>query len=447
MKIRQEPYDRLCDPIELMIAFDQTRATAIATIADRALIAEYEAHLEYNLRDLGARLAGRCYRPPASVRFDQRTVHDAPHSFKMRALEDLIAQQSARNALGEVFEAKFLDCGFGANSECGAGMAVSRILAYRAGGDIYAVVSGVDFGFSPLDDDLALRAIASRINDSRMTNLIGMWLDGGLLRHWQAADPGAAQSPKWMRELAPDFGDEIENELADRGDNYDRFRQAIIETARRFGRDAALVGAVSSLISMSSGRSPGEILKPKPLALAAAAVLAANLYPQAAQALRERLAAVGSGSTARSISPLAPMLVGVALHDFDLAMAGAGLRYVRHTADFAITTRNGQIARQIHAAAMRRLREMRLAPKQPPVPIKRFDQGVEFCGYRFHEHLIAATPIMTPGRTELDRAVLIEALHRSLDLLRRSAPLGARVKERVSNGVNKLGAMIGQRRR
>ncbi len=489
MNTRQQPYDRLCQPHELMIAFEQIRAT----VADQALVAEYAAHLAYNLRDLATRLAGRCYRPPAALNGGPQTV-GASHGARMRRLEDLIAQQSARNALGAVFAPEFLDCSFGYCPERDAEMAVTRVLAHRAGGDIYAVVAGVDFGFSQFDHDLTLRALAARIDDARMIDLIGAWLDGGLLRASSSSErdgtpaarqlaggiappaalaapgwpaPAALKSaiarlleaddergfdehpalPAWLPELLSGLGVEFEDGFAAQDGGDERLKLVLMETAKRFGRDAALVGTVSALISLSSGRSPRELLKPKPLALAAAAVLVANLYPRVAQSLRGQPGTSGTGVHPPPASPLAPMLTGIALHHFDLAMARAGLHYVRHYVDFAVTTHNEGLARQLHAAALRRLRELRLMPHQPPVPVKRFDQGVEFCGYRFHDHLIAAAPLAPPERTEAERAVLIEALRRSLELMKKSAPLGARVKEHVSNGVNRLGALLGQRRR
>lgn len=353
-------YHQLCDPTNLMLAWMQIRSEGGAPGADWFAIARYESNLEENLDDLATRLSAGRYFPLPAYQIGEMGLVSGGETIAERLIEDCLAQRAALNAIAPLFGAGAADRNY--NASCGEQMAVARVLHYRAGGDIFAASAEIG-GFSPVCQEKLLRLLEARINDRRLTELIRLWLGGGAL-----------SLPATTGHL---FG----------------------QTIKQFGHDAALIALGSAMGAFASGNRPRRLLTPKTLALAGATALATAAWPAAARLLREGFATAPGRAGASRIGPLAPLLSNLAFRDLDLAMANAGLHFVRYAGNFMITTHNWQTAQGAWGLAAREMRGMRLQPEPQTMLIKRFDQGVEFLGYRFHEHLIAAEPLIRYEQT------------------------------------------------
>ncbi len=489
-----QPYDQLSAPANLRIAWIRIRGDAETTFYDHSLIADYEQFLENNLYDLSARLIKGAYLPPLVSGFDRKSLDSRSQDYRIRLLEDLIVQQSARQVLEQIFEPNFLDCSFGFRPWRDTQMAVCRVLDYRQNGDSIAVLSGIHSGFGAFSHDEIIRAISRQVHDPRMINLIRMWLDAGLQQLSAEPQAEASQVAEAIRQLCQRVPEPVRgaihqllsehnlpNGIASfqnltlptevfsppgNGSYYaqwpggrnpvsevsDGQSQILKQVALQFGQDALLVVAASLLTAKSLGVPSRELLKPKQIAVAASAVLAKAVYPQVSDLLKGKFQSNGAFSPlppvspSPPVSPLASLLLNITLHEFDRAMISARLHLVRYADSFAITAHNEQRAFSAYELAERRLREMRLPLDPQTTRIKRFDQGIEFAGYKFHESKIAAEPIIN------EQTVLNGMLWHVTEMLRNTPAgvipetldLGARAKDKVTAGLRRLKSLVGK---
>jgi len=215
-------------------------------------------------------------------------------------------------------------------------------------------------------------------------------------------------------------------------------RAARKEALRRLGRDGLL-------LLLTSATRARRWLTPATLAITGAAVLATAAYPKASRYLREKLSARRSGGVgALQGSPLSSLLSNVYLHEFDRAMMKAGLHLARYADDWIICCRDEQSAHAALELAARELHRLKLQLNTEKTRITRFDQGLEFLGYRFHPHLIAASPV-----PEDERASGVDWRHSASVRLRQmpsqlrpvTASMTERAKARTQEGLTRLKAL------
>lgn len=474
MNTRQVLYEQLCDADHLLGAWLEMRAHIEQP---DAVVTEYELGLASNLRYLAMRLAEERYQPPSHQAAPLST--GAAYAFARARLEDLIVQRATRNNIEPLVEPDFLDCSFGFRPWRDAQMAVERVLAYRASGDACVVLSQVYAGRGLIDEELALRAVAARVRDVRMLNLIRRWLQNGLLHITSASPANAGPDARFGNDLqrllkeaasgplstaiaqlfdeaalrryddlpgyAPQGRRPVgDGELITADDAYGRCGQALKEAALQFGRDALLVAAASTLLSKTAGVSPRQLWQPKSVALTAAAVLANAASPPALRLLRTKLPTLGGGRAVLPTDPLAPLLLNIALHQFDQGLTGAGLHLVRYADIFLLATIDERHAEAAYHTAAERLRALRLSLHPHLTRIKRFDEGVEFIGYRFHERLLAAAPVTNEAAAWADlwRNSLGLFSNATSDLAAGANGLGARAKDRLSAGFKRIKRLI-----
>jgi hypothetical protein len=420
-------YNQLCDLTNLRLAWTQFRSEGGAPGADWLAIARYESNLEENLDDLVSRLSAGRYFPLPAYQIGGMGLVSGGEAIAERLIEDCVTQRAALNAIAPLF-------GSGAehrnyNASCGERMAVARVLHYRAGGDIFAASAEIG-GFSPVCQEKLLRLLEARINDRHLMELIRLWLGGGALSLQAAPGHPPHRVPGLIDEEA------LEEEIGD-GSRPEAIRRLFGRTIKQFGHDAALIALGSAMGAFASEDRPRRLLTPKTLALAGATALATAAWPAAARLLREGFAAPRSAGASR-IGPLAPWLSDLAFHDLDLAMTNAGSHFVRHARSFMITTRSWQTAQGALELVAREMSGMRLQPEPQTMRIKRFDQGVEFLGYRFHERLIAAEPL-----TRYEHPLPGELWSQTASGIRNgTARLAERAKERLGAGLNRAKAFI-----
>jgi hypothetical protein len=116
-------------------------------------------------------------------------------------------------------------------------------------------------------------------------------------------------------------------------------------------------------------------------------------------------------------------------------MGRAGWHLARYADDFIIATRDEQSAMAALEAAARELGKLKLRLNTAKTSVKRFDQGVEWLGYGFHPHLLAAAPAPSD-----DRASLAEWRRQAKDAVIRvaeqAAPAAAQLGESAKRRVN-----------
>lgn len=422
MNKRLSPYDQLCRLEVLLAAWKKVRACRGAAGIDQITLAEYARELMANLEALAQRLREGRYWPLPVRTVEMKKTGGGTRTLGILTIEDRIVQRATLDTLEPVFEAVFLDCSFGFRPNRSTAMAVQRVLDYRAIGDVYVVDADIRDCFGSLDHELITGLFNAYIRDKRMQGLVRLWLETGMaLPRAHASD-----SPN-LRDRVAEYvtgslngavthllsehgyggygypgaelsGTEVMDEAAAAQELH---RQARKEALLRLGRD-------SLLLALTFSSRARKLLSPGALLVTGAAALATAAYPAVSRAVKKhfgaederRRGAVQGGS-------ISPLLSNLCLHEFDKAMTQAGLHLVRYADDFVITTCDQASAQRALELADRKLAELRLRIHPDKTRITRFDEGLEFLGYRFAQFENTATPISPQDTSPVVNALLM----------------------------------------
>ena len=394
-------------------------------------------------------------------RFEMEKPNGKRRTLGIFTVEDRIVQRAALNALEPLWEPSFasLECNFGFRPNRSVELAVKRVLDYRVAGDLFVVDADIQDCFASLDHSLVMDRVSQRVRDKRMLKLVQMWLDTGQVLP-RAGSDAASNAPLFDRvtDYAMGAVDEAVSEMlyrqghagADYGaypggaDDYDLHasrdmagdpaadarRAARKELFKRLGKDAVFLG----LTFLGRKR---RLLSPAMLGAAGAAVLGAAVYPAASRAIRERLGGPSGGVGAVQGSALSPLLANIVLHEFDAVMIRAGFHLTRFADDWVVTSRDQPRAEQALETATRKLAELRLRINPDKTRIIRFEQGLEFLGYRFDQFQPTATP--APTSTQQPISVLWrEVPAAAAEARRKLAPVVARASEAARHAAGKV---------
>lgn len=425
MDKKRQYFEELCRPEFLMRAWRSVRRNQGAAGIDLVTLVEFERDLTANLEDLSARLRAASYFPMPLRRFEMEKANGKKRSLGIFTVEDRIAQRAAFDLLEPLWEPSFLDCSYGFRPARNVEMAVKQVLDYRAAGDGWVADADILDCFGALDHEVIMNAVGERVRDKRLLNLVQMWLSAGqVFGNTEAAVSGDAPLIERLGDYATGSVNEAVNYLLDErgyGSGYSTYnsyptshstnpdedemadsaaesrKAARREAYKRLGRDLALLGVTFI------GRR-GKLFSPITLALAGAAAVTAAVYPAASRFLRKQInGSSGSGITSANWgsrgavqgSALSPLLCNIVLHEFDVAMRRAGYHLVRYADDWVVTCRTEQEAQQALEFAARRLSGLRLELNPNKTRVIRFEQGLEFLGYKFDRFLLTATPAPT----------------------------------------------------
>lgn len=460
-------YDQLCEVPTLMNAYKLVRSNKGAAGIDLTTLAAFERDLMSNLDDLAARLREGRYWPMPLRRFEMQKANGKTRTLGIFTVEDRIVQRAALDLLEPLWEPSFLECSYGFRPNRNVEMAVKRVLEYRAAGDVYIVDADIADCFGALDHGVIMNLVRQRVRDKRMLSLIQMWLDAGQV--FQAAESETSASAPLAERLADyathsvgeaishlmdehsygggygaysNYPGEVGLENVPQGDPAAEMRKAARREAfKRLGRDAVLLGLTYF------GRAR-RLLSPATLAITGAAVLATAAYPAASRLIRGRWGNRSGSAGAVQGSALSPLLCNIVLHEFDVAVTKAGFRLVRYADDFVITCRDEQEARQALDFAGRKLAELRLQIHPEKTRILRFEQGLEFLGYKFDPFQMTATP--APTSTQQPIKVLLREAPAALNEWRAKATpvvaqFGKQAVKQVKTGAARVVALLKRR--
>ena len=325
-------------------------------------------------------------------------------------------------------------------------MAVQRVLDYRAAGDVYVVDADISDCFGSLDHNILLNLVSARVRDKRMLALLRMWLDSGqtLPNTNNVAQSNGTLYDRLTTYVANSVDNAVSDLLHERGmggygyntyshdDLYeqpaepvDLHQQARKEALKRLGKDAAILG-------LTYAARVRNLVSPTTLAITGAMVVASAAYPIAERAWRERFGSRRIGAVQGGA--LSPLFSNIFLHEFDVAMTKAGLHVVRFADDWVICCRDAKSAQAAHDLAAHKLAELRLQLNPHKTRIKRFDEGLEFLGYRFAQFANTAVPI-----AEKNSLPALKALETARAKV---APVAKQVTQQAKNGVTRLAALL-----
>ncbi len=399
-------YEQLCDPPFLLQAWKRVRANRGVAGVDQVSVYGYEQNLGPNIADLATRLRDGRYIPMPFVHFEMEKANGRMRTLGIATVEDRIVARALYDLLEHIWEPSFCDCSYGFRPDRNVEMAVKRVLDYRAAGDCYIVDADLADAFGSLDHELVMGLIGRRIRDKRLLGLIRLVLAG-------QGDPAEAPPEPPIFDRVADFAtgavnDAMTHMLGQGGYGYPGYatypisddpfvptsaNETVVELRKAARREALKgLGRNAFLIGLSCIGRNRRFLSPSSLALTGAAVLATAAYPKAARLIRKHWSAGANGVGAVQGSALSPLLLNIVLHELDLEMQRAGCHFVRYADDWVVTTRDEESARKALDFATRKLAGLRLCVNPEKTRIIRFEQGLEFLGYKFDPFLLTATP-------------------------------------------------------
>ena len=179
----------LIDVDFLKSAYHCTRKDAAAGV-DRVTAAEYAEHLEDNLQSLYRRYKeGRYVAPPVKrVWIEKEDGSQRP--IGIPAFEDKVLQRAIAMLLGAIYEIDFYDFSFGFREKRSAHQALKSLRegCYK---EKVSVVIDADISkfFDKMPHDRIREILWLRINDGKITRLIGKWLNAGVVEQDQIHYP------------------------------------------------------------------------------------------------------------------------------------------------------------------------------------------------------------------------------------------------------------------
>lgn len=412
MKTNQQLYDRLCDPVLLEDAWIDACDFAPAAGVPRFILIHYERFLALNLEDLAARLRDGSYSPAVTNDPENSGTPEAAQ----RQLEDLIVQQALRGLLARQFALRGCANRFSDEETEGAERAVARVLAQRAAGA--SIFIGAELACQPsaFAPELMLPLLMRRSADRRLHHLLRLLLNrernaagsfedaneprpfnspsvqtSMALSRWEAALDDSQQIAR-LRQTAAGMG---RRQGAEDEPTF-ALRPLVKAVLKQFGRDVLTTALGASTLTWTAGLRPRRLFTKKSLIATGALLLVKAAFPAVMQMFRKKPPAPAEGADDWPDQPLSLLFVNLALQEFDAAMLRAGLPLIRCGNRLALTARSGRVAHPALQYISQELRKSGLSLQPGKTFIRRFDQGVEFFGYRFHEDLIAATPQPLP---------------------------------------------------
>ena len=227
--------DKVYRDQNLFTAFRRVSANGGAAGVDHVSCERFDERLIPNLRKLSEQLRGGSYRPQAI----RRQWIPKPGSKELRPLgvptvRDRVVQTALRNVLEPIFERDFAEQSYGFRPGRGCKDALTRVDALLKHGYTHVVDADLKGYFDTIPHDKLMALIENKISDSRVLELIEMFLkqqvlDG--LSEWtpeRGSPQGAVVSPL----LSNIYLDPLDHLMADAGFEMVRYADDFVILCR-----------------------------------------------------------------------------------------------------------------------------------------------------------------------------------------------------------------------
>jgi group II intron reverse transcriptase/maturase len=174
--------DKVYKRLNLYIAFERVRLNKGAGGIDKVSLGEFERNLEFNLEEIHRLLYEDKYQPRPVRRVFIPKPNGDKRPLGIPTVRDRIVQQAILNRIGEIFEAKFLDCSYGYRPSRDALGAIRKIEQYLEQGYQWVVEADIVSFFDIVNQQKLMDLVAEEIADGRVLRLIEAFLRAGIMQ-------------------------------------------------------------------------------------------------------------------------------------------------------------------------------------------------------------------------------------------------------------------------
>ncbi len=171
----------------LRTAWERVRGNAGVAGTDGQSVTQFEAHLSRNLFRLQDDLRSGRYRPAPALRLWAGKASGGQRPLALFAVRDRVAQRAVCDVLTPFYERRFLECSYGFRAGRSVKDAVNAIAHYRGRGLRHVVDGDIAQFFERVDHEILLGLLGRDIYDTRLIQLIRMWLQARVLNEMRPA--------------------------------------------------------------------------------------------------------------------------------------------------------------------------------------------------------------------------------------------------------------------
>ena len=227
--------DKVYRERNLFAAFRKVTANAGAAGVDHISIERFDERLISNLKSLSEQLREGTYRPQAI----RRQYIPKPGSKELRPLgiptvRDRVVQTALRNVLDPIFERDFAEQNYGFRPGRGCKDALARVDALLKNGYKHVVDADLQGYFDTIPHDRLMALIENKISDSRVLELIRMFLKQQVLDDLSAWTPekGSPQGAVISPLLSNIYLDPLDHLMAEQGFEMIRYADDFVILCR-----------------------------------------------------------------------------------------------------------------------------------------------------------------------------------------------------------------------
>jgi len=176
-------YDEISSETNLWSAWQTVRRKNARGGIDGVAPEDMDAHIRTAIHDLSGKLKAGAYTPTPLQRINVPKFNEANEwrSLSLPVVTDKVVQQAVVNLLTPVFEKEFLDCSYAYRPRKGPVRAIKCVEHILNKKLRWAVCCDIDNCFDSFNHEKLLKAVAEKIPDDRMIQLIGQWLQVGCI--------------------------------------------------------------------------------------------------------------------------------------------------------------------------------------------------------------------------------------------------------------------------
>ncbi len=192
-------FNQVCNPDNLLMAWQQVRKKGSAGGIDGQDIAEIDQSSSKYIKDLSIELAYGQYNPEPYYKIEvpKRIGSPEKRTLGLPTIKDKIAQQSVRNVIEPIFEDMFLDISYGYRPNKGPLKAIKRVRhMITAEKRHWVTVCDIDKFFDTLNHEKLFNLIEEKIQEKEILQLLNLWVKmGNVDKHgrWTDREMGVPQ--------------------------------------------------------------------------------------------------------------------------------------------------------------------------------------------------------------------------------------------------------------